>query len=194
MISKEIISVKFDEFAMNYSINLTEEYITFVVKQLNAKGFTDEDFVTSIDRIMETNTSMFGKMPNLAMFLENSDKRTEDKEKLARQQAVNVIAFAKGYSISNRCLFDNATTNAVVQDIYGGHRAIMWLLSDNNDKKKDTDWFKKQFIDNWLDYRDMGKESFRPCVSDSGHSNGVLYVGDRNKIQEIENKQALIEN
>jgi len=75
MIDKKILIMKFREFAINYNISVSDEYISFIEKTLNDRGFNDDDFVQAIDTIMNTKESMYGAMPNLAMFVEVRPKR-----------------------------------------------------------------------------------------------------------------------
>jgi hypothetical protein len=70
MIDKEILIMKLRDFSINYDIPLKDEYIGFIANELNAEGFTNDEFVCAVRTINRTCTTTFGKMPNLAMFLE----------------------------------------------------------------------------------------------------------------------------
>ena len=78
MIDKKILIMKFREFAINYNIPVSDEYISFIEKTLNDRGFNNNDFVQAIDTIMNTKESMYGAMPNLAMFVEVRPKRPRE--------------------------------------------------------------------------------------------------------------------
>lgn len=93
MIDKKILTMKLRDFGINYQIKVNADYIDFIERQLNSKGFTNADFVNSIDKIMETNTTTFNKMPNLAMFLEHSTKKPPSVETIAHDKASQVFGW-----------------------------------------------------------------------------------------------------
>jgi hypothetical protein len=89
----EIVIKKLDDFALNYDLEIKEGYSTFIFGKLNEEGFTNAEFVSAIDKIMRENTTTFNKMPNLAMFLENSTKKPLDTETIAHDKASQVFSW-----------------------------------------------------------------------------------------------------
>jgi len=197
MIDKKILTMKLRDFAINYDIKIKEQYIDFIERQLNEEGFTNEDFIESIDMITKTTTTTFNKMPNLAMFLENSDKKVIPVEQQAQQEAVKVIDFAQGYSYSRQVLFDNKTTNAVINEVYGGVGSIIWAFDSSNNNKAVLTWWKREFIENWINYFQLKKEKSTPLIRSSiTDDDGIIqFVGDRGVcLKMLKENTNLIEN
>lgn len=77
-----------DKFALNYDIEPRKGYATFIFDELNEERFTNEDFVIAIKTIMRDNSTTFGKMPNLAMFIEARPQK-QYKSTLLEHQLFN---------------------------------------------------------------------------------------------------------
>lgn len=74
MITKKIIAEELAKFKLNYMLNIEDKtmelYTKYLLEDLNTEGFTDDEFKTAIRTIKRNNPNMYGKMPNLAMFIE----------------------------------------------------------------------------------------------------------------------------
>jgi hypothetical protein len=132
----EIVAIKLDEFAINYDLEIKEGYTTLIFNKLNEKGFTDADFVNSIDKIMETTTTTFNKMPNLAMFLEYSPKKTLTPQESCKIKTSEVMQFLATQSYKSvygeevwdyadyKKRFDDESINILIQAEFGGVRGL----------------------------------------------------------------------
>jgi len=75
MINKITLAQALKACAVNFNIEIKDEYIDFIHKVLDQEGFSDEDVNMALTTIMRTNKTMYGAMPSLAMLIEARPER-----------------------------------------------------------------------------------------------------------------------
>lgn len=69
MLDKMLLIKELDKLALNFSVDMKEGYTGYMLASLNQYGFTDDEFLESVNGITRNETSLFARMPNVAMFL-----------------------------------------------------------------------------------------------------------------------------
>jgi len=117
--------------------------LIFVI--LEAKDFTDQDFNKAVIGIISNESSLFGNLPPIAMFLKYAGKQEKDPKEQAILEVAKIINHVEGYYGGNPVVFDNPTTNACVNG-YGG---IVLIAREANQKAK-RDWLIRNLQTLWI--------------------------------------------
>lgn len=88
-----------NKFSLNYDLEIKEGYQTFIFEALTEENFTNNDFAVAIKTIMRDNNTTYGKMPNIAMFIE---ARPPKQYKSTRPENQVLIADRKPLEIENK--------------------------------------------------------------------------------------------
>jgi hypothetical protein len=75
MLNKKKLVEELDKLSLNFSVDVRKGYTSYIYETLNQYGFTDDDLKETIKTIAENETSLYAKMPNIAMFLKYKPKR-----------------------------------------------------------------------------------------------------------------------
>lgn len=75
MLDKKFLIKLLDNLAILYSIEVRDEYANLIYNVLKQYNFTDEELKSSVRGIIENETQMFNKLPNLAIFLKYRPKK-----------------------------------------------------------------------------------------------------------------------
>ncbi len=207
MLNKKTVYNGLEMLCVNFSIDKTQDELkTFcrvTYPMLSDSLVTDNEFVYAVTQFMKkTSGSNFNKLPSVGDFLKMVGKTPKSTEELAKEQAQ--LVWEGGYTYAEKLLFDNATTNYVIDDCFNGLSNFRWkYLNSQNENRVSDNWGKKEFIENWIIAYERGREQFEPlrsnaCTSDSN----IKMIGDVSKIELMlehnpkENKQAnlLIKN
>lgn len=185
-------------FCENYNFEASKPYIKLVFNHLESRGVTDMQFKQGVNTLMNTKKkSDFYGRPAVADWLDVLGllKKPLSLEKVANQEATKLIEYVTSYTYHKRILFDNPTTNATIEAM-GGIADMCWNYSDTNpNKKDDLTWFRKEFIQYWLDCYDLKKEKTTPLFRPAGHLDEVEMIGDKQKcLAMLEKNKLVIEN
>jgi len=82
MLKKELVILKLREIAINFSLEIKEEYLEFIFKKLNEYNISEKRFILYANRILLKETTLFNKMPPLAMFI---NPNLTDSEKIMEE-------------------------------------------------------------------------------------------------------------
>lgn len=177
--------------------------LIFVI--LEAKGLTDQNLDKAVMGIISNETSLFGNLPPIAMFLKYAGKQEKDPKEQAILEVNKIINHVDGYYGGNPVVFDNPTTNACVNG-YGG---IIQIAREVNSNSK-RGWMVKNLQDIWIAcFNDGLVENYcrgrtplkyfrhvkgKSCRSENGYKmEGIMveeelqidFVGDEAKCREL---------
>ena len=182
----------FDDFtslmlgvAENYGQTLTAEGIALRFKMLSP--FPVEDVRKATASILTSRK--YTSMPTVADFLEHlSGGSIEDRAEIEAGKALNAIARIGGNA---SVVFDDPTTQAVIQNAYGG-----WpKLCEDCGVEESEKWFRHNFAKTWAAYKRQGIQVFGVLAGRdeiSNTANGHLsfipkprLVGDQDRAQKV---------
>ncbi len=164
MLDYKIVIMKLRDFGLNYSIKVEEDYLSFIFKSLKEKGITNQDFTTAIDNFMEKETTIFNKMPNLAMFLKYSNKQLLTIEDDSKIKSSTVISWLeKNVDYSENCYynppkkqlsssnnwgyeFDDNSINYVIEREFGSTKGLIERFFEQKVRGY-LELFRKELID-----------------------------------------------
>jgi hypothetical protein len=166
----------------NFSnLQITEEYIQFMFDELNNCGFTDQDFLFSVEKIINFESQLFN-LPTKACFLQHSNKKPLTDEEMADIEVSRIIEASEN---GEGVLFDNEITNAAVHQ-YGGIGLIYFnLFSPFNIKRIPKIWVLKELKEIWLNCKITDKKSNRPSYIKDSRLRDVRFIGDPKKCQQL---------
>jgi len=157
---------------------------------LEAKDFTDQDLKKAVMGIISNESSLFGNLPPIAMFLKYAGKQEKDPKEQAEIEAESIIETC---SYPTPVLFDNELTNATLHS-YGGIGTVYFDVYDSfNRNQKSRNWVKKELASIWLSCYETGNKSNKPSLpSGSGRNAEVSFIGDKVKCQELWDNSILL--
>jgi len=171
------------KLSFNFSnLTVTEGYIKFMFAELQSAGFTDQDFLQSLNAIINQEKTLFN-LPTKAMFLNYSNKKILTDDQKANIEVGKIIQAAQ---IGAPVLFDDEITNETVHR-YGGIGRLTFDLFDNfNDSPRDRVWVEKELTENWLSYKASGLGSPIPSYPKGlGHDRPIKFIGNQEKCSEL---------
>jgi len=130
----------------------------------------------------------YTKMPTVAEFLEFLGGGSSEDQ--AQVQATNVLSAIKQHGPYNSVVFDDATTQAVLEQGFGGWQKLCEELTGDNEK-----WFIKDFSRMYTAFKKQGVKQYGRMLGITEHQNLVdgekkhipepIYIGDTSKAKQI---------
>lgn len=194
MLDKKIVFNGIEMLCVNFSIDKTKDEIQsfcrLIFPILVDENVTNEEFSGAVVLFMKkTRGSNFNKLPSAGDFLAIIGKAPKSAEEMAKEQALFV--WEGGYTYADKVIFDNPTTNYVIENCFGGLSNFRWkYLNSHNENRIGDNWGQKEFIEKWIASYESGKEKNSPLCSDASTSSSELKViGDSSKVAlMLENK------
>lgn len=159
-----------------------ETYSKLVFNRLQTHNVTLEEFNSSIAYFIDTQNKNYKQLPTIAEMLKFCNKQPKTVEQVAKEQAM--LVWEGGYTYADKLLFDNATTNYVIENCYNGLSNFRWkYLNTRNEDRISDNWGQKDFISKWITAYESGKQKTEPLRSDACNSQSKLVmIGDVDKI------------
>lgn len=197
MITKEQFKKSMLAFCSIYQLDAPGDlWQQATLYSLNDAGITYEELQESILRFTQTVgvNEVFNKLPAPKDFLVIVGKVPLTDEQKAKQQAEFVFANIGKLEWQNKVIFDDATTNYVIENYYDGLSNFRWMFSANNERAKAKEWGKKDFIEAYVNAKQSGHEKFTPLTVSAQQRNiyndQILNLGDEQKCKELLSKAA----
>jgi len=208
LLNKDIIKKSVGYLLVNFSINLGYDkndaeqklntYCALLHSRLSKYNVTEEMFTHAVGVFVDrTEGSNFNKLPSVGDFLSILDLKPKTLEQIATEQAQECISNADRMRWQHFVQYDDPVTNWVLQNSFGGVSVFCWSLASDNEKKTDTVWVKKRFVEEYMTAHSGNKKILHPIVNTSATFIGydkVLKIGceetcDKNTALSIENKK-----
>jgi hypothetical protein len=187
MLDKKIVFNGIEMLCINFSIDKTKKEIkTFcrsIYPILESESVTNEEFGNAIVAFMKkTKGSNFNKIPSVGDFLAIIGKAPKDPEQLAQEQAM--LVWEGGYTYADKVIFDNPTTNYIIEHSFGGLSNFRWkYLNSQNENIIGDNWGRKEFVSAWVTAYKVGKEKKSPLCSDASRIDSkIKVIGNPEKV------------
>lgn len=159
-----------------------EMYSRLVFNRLKANNVTLEEFNSAIAHFIDTQDVNYKQLPTIAEMLKFCNKQPKTVEQMAKEQALFV--WEGGYSYAEKVLFDNPTTNYVIQNGFGGLSKFRWkYINSSNENRISDNWGQKEFIEKWITAYEANKELNQPLCSETSKADSkLMIIGSIDKI------------
>lgn len=176
--------VKMVQLAFSIQIDRedVEMYSRLVLNRLKANNVTLEEFNSAIAHFIDTQDVNYKQLPTIAEMLKFCNKQPKTVEQMAKEQALFV--WEGGYSYAEKVLFDNPTTNYVIQNGFGGLSKFRWkYINSSNENRISDNWGQKEFVEKWITAYEANKELIQPLCSETSKADSkLMIIGSIDKI------------
>lgn len=149
------------QMAENFGFELSKEYLKLLLTFFQKQDISDKKLESSVVDVIlnmtkdEWNKKFgYGGRPAVADWLSFLNKKAIPTEQMAIVELSTVKEIARNLTTDQAFLFENGTTNAVIEDLGGLRKIEIILMSD-----KGSSFFENQFIKTWVAFFEAKKES-----------------------------------
>ena len=192
---REEIKSAINALMVNFSITKKDEdlkvYINLMDMLITSQDIDIKSFKKAVfDFMLSTSGNNFNKLPSIGDILSVLNLAPLSLDQKAEKQAE--IAFNARYkmNVANSIMFDDAHTNYVIENTFGGFDNFFYLFASDNSKARDEEWGKKDFIKAYIRAVKGGSEINKPlsrtvAIKDIYNPEELRLFGDEGKIKDM---------
>lgn len=133
---------------LDYSINITDD--DFLLKgclfEKTCTDISDKAFEAATFKIIQEGVELFNRLPSVSMFRKLAAPKLSIEDQANKEVSLIIKASNSYYSELET---NNAITLKTLDD-FGGLKSLRWFLDEDNPKRKDVIWLKKDLKEQWI--------------------------------------------